>query len=445
MERPPREPSSGPSEPLRDPDFRRFWFGESVAMLGAQVSLLGIPLAAVLVLGATPLELGLLQAAAFVPFLLVVLPVGVWIDRVRRRPVLIFANLGRAVVLATVPVAALVGALSLPLLLLVAGAAGVLTVLFEVANQAYLPSLVAPERIGAANARLQASRSSAAIGGPGLAGLLVGVLGAPLALVVDAVSLAIAGTAIARIRRPEPRPESGPAVPLQRAVGEGVRFVLGQPMLRALAGEAGMFNLLWSGVEVAFLLYATADLGWDATTLGLAFSVGSIGSLIGSLGAGRIASRMGYGFALSLVMLLGTVPFAGLPFAVPGALGFLVVGASLFVGSVGVGGAVVLVVTLRQTAIPTELLGRATATYRLLTYGVIPIGAVLGGVLVEAVGARGALLVCTLGMALAPIWVLLSPLPRLRSIDGLRLERRPASVEGNRVAPGSVSAALETP
>lgn len=445
MTRPAQPEQPIPSEPLRDPDFRRFWLGESVAMLGSQVSLLGLPLAAVLVLQATPLELGMLRAAAFVPFLVIILPVGVWIDRIRRRPVLIGANLGRAAVIAVVPAAALTGTLSLPLLLLVAGSAGVLTVLFEVANQAYLPSLVAAERIGAANARLQASQSTAAIGGPGLAGVLVGALGAPLALAVDAVSLAIAGTAVARIRRPEPVPDSGPSVPLRRAVGEGVRFVLGQPMLRALAGEAGMFNMLWSGVQVAFLLYATADLAWDPTKLGLAFSIGSVGSLLGSLGVSRVAARFGYGRTLSFVMLLGTVPFVALAFAAPGPLGFIVASTSLFVGYVGVGGAIVLVVTLRQTAIPTELLGRAAATYRLLTYGVIPVGALLGGALVESIGARGALFACTLGIALAPIWIFLSPLPRLRSIGDLRLIPRARAAEGKPRPVGVVSGALDTP
>lgn len=408
-------------EPLRDPDLRRFWLGESAAMLGGQVSLLALPLAALLVLKATPVELGLLRAAVFLPFLLVTLPAGAWLDRVRRRPVLLSTNLLRAAALGLVPLAAVGGALSLPLLLAVALAVGALTVLFEVAYLAYLPSLVPAERIGPANVRLQASASVAQIGGPGLAGLLVGAVGAPIAIGVDALSLAAAGVAISRIRRDEPAPDAGVRTPLRRSIAEGLRFVLGQPILRALAGEAGMFNVLYSGAQVAFLVHATGLLGFSPSELGLAYSIGGLGALAGSLGIGRVAGRVGYGPALMLAMLVGTVPFVGLGLAAPGPWALPVVAASMLVGSCGVGAAIVLVVTLRQTAIPTHMLGRAQATYRLLTYGAIPVGAVLGGALVDAIGAQGAVLVCTLGIALAPIWIALSKLPRLRTVADARM------------------------
>jgi MFS family permease len=256
----------------------------------------------------------------------------------------------------------------------------------------------------------------------------VGAVGAPIAITVDAISLAFAGVMVGRIRQPEPSPDpAAHAVPIRQAVLEGVRFVRRQPILRALAGEAGMFNMLWSGVQVAFLLFATGELGFSPTTLGLAFSVGSIGSLLGSLTIGRVEQRFGYGRAISLAMVVGTAPFLGLAAATPGLLGFLVVAGSLFVGSYGVGAAIVLVVTLRQTATPPALLGRAAATYRLLTYGVIPIGALLGGVLVDLVGARAAILVCATGIALAPIWIFRSPIPRLRSIRDARMSAEPDS------------------
>ena len=403
-------------EPLRDPDLRRCWVGETAAMLGAQVSVQALPLAAVLVLQATPIELGILRAATFVPFLLVTLPAGAWIDRVRRRPIILATNLGRGAILAIVPLAALAGILSLPLLIAVAVLVGVLTVLFEVAYLAYLPSLVPAERIGPANARLQASGSVAQIGGPGLAGLLVGVVGAPIAIAVDAASLAIAGLAVSRIQRPEPPPPFAAGVPLRRAVGEGLRYVLGQPMLRGLAAEAAMFNLFWNGAQVAFLLFATGNLGYSATTLGFLYSLAGVGALVGSLSITAIQRRLRYGQALWRAMVLGTLPFVGLGLAGPGPVGFLAAAASLIVGSFGVGAAVVMAVTLRQSAIPSDLLGRAQATYRLLTYGAIPVGAILGGVLVDAIGAQSAVIACTLGVAVAPIWIFLSPLPRLRTL-----------------------------
>lgn len=193
-----------------------------------------------------------------------------------------------------------------------------------------------------------------------------------------------------------------------------------------------MFNVLNSGVQVAFLVYATSSLGFSAADLGLVYSIGGVGALAGSLSIGRIERRFGYGRALTLAMVVGTMPFLGLALAVPGAEALVTAAGSLFVGSYGVGAAIVLVITLRQTAIPRELLGRAQATYRMLTYGAIPVGAILGGALVDALGARGALLLCTGGIALAPIWIVLSPLPRLRTLADARMEAPapPASAPG---------------
>lgn len=409
-------------EPLRDADLRRFWIGETAAMFGGQISLLALPLTALLVLDASAVELGTLRAAIFLPFLVVTLPAGAWLDRVRRRPVLLATNVCRGVVLLIVPLAALTGVLSLPLLVVVALTIGTLSVLFEIAYLAYLPSLVHAERVGAANARLQASASVAQVGGPGIAGLLVGIIGAPLAIGLDAVSLLFAGVAISRIRRPEPAPDAAASrAPIARSIVDGLRFVLGQRMLRALAGEAGMFNVLYSGVQVAFLIDATSRLGFTPTELGLVYSIGGVGALVGSLSIGRIDRRFGYGRALTLAMLVGTVPFVGLGLAMPGPLAFAVTAGSMLLGSYGVGAAIVLVLTLRQTAIPRELLGRSQATYRMLTYGAIPIGAVVGGALVDVLGAHGAVIAFTAGIALAPIWILLSPLPRLRTLAQARI------------------------
>jgi predicted MFS family arabinose efflux permease len=318
--------------------------------------------------------------------------------------------------------------MSLPLLIVVALTIGVLSVLFEIAYLAYLPSLVRPERVGAANARLQASASVAQVGGPGIAGLLVGLIGAPLAMGIDAVSLLFAGLAISRIRRPEPAPDAAASrAPIVRSIADGLRFVLGQRMLRALAGEAGMFNVLYSGVQVAFLIDATSRLGFSPTELGLVYSIGGVGALVGSLSIGRIDRRFGYGRALVLAMLVGTVPFLGLGLVMPGPLALAAAAGSMLLGSSGVGAAIVLVLTLRQTAIPRELLGRSQATYRMLTYGAIPVGAIVGGALVDVVGAQGAVVACTAGIALAPIWILLSPLPRLRTLAEARIAMAPAA------------------
>jgi predicted MFS family arabinose efflux permease len=425
-----RRPGIADNEPLRDPDVRRLWIGETVAMVGAQISFLALPLAAILTLRATPVEVGILRAAGYIPFVLVILPAGAWLDRVRRRPVMLAANLGRSVSLAAVPAAFLLGVLSLPLLMVIAGLVGILTVLFEVAYLAYLPSLVGPERLSGANARFTASQSASQIGGPGLGGLLVGLIGAPLAIAFDAASLALSALAISRIGRPEPAPvvpEQRP--PMVRFVADGVRFVVGDPILRALAAEAGMYNALWAGAFVAFLLYATNDLGLDPTLLGLALAVGGAGSLLGSLAIERAERRFGFGRVLSVIMLLGTVPNVGLALVARGPFALPAVMAILGITGFGVGGVIVLVVTLRQTATPAALLARSAATYRLVTYGVVPFGAVAGGLLVDALGARAALLALTIGVAASPLWIFASPLPRMRHLADVVLTGPPASTE----------------
>lgn len=418
----------GPSDPSRDPDFRRFWLGETVSLVGSQVTTLALPLTAILVLDAGPAEIGILAAASFVPFLLFGLPAGAWIDRRRRRPVLIAANAGRAVLIGIVPLAAAIGALRFELLAAVAFLVGTLTVAFEVGHLAYVPRLVGPDRLLAANARLSASASAAEVGGPGLAGLLIGALSAPFALVVDAASYVVSAVSLASIRRPEPPPRFDATRPgIIPELREGFRTVFGHRVVRVLAAEAATFNVFNQVFLGVLLLHATRTLGFDAPTVGAVLSIGSIGALIGSFTAVPIARRLGLGRALVAMMVLACtmplfVPFVGGPPAIAAAVIALIFAFEGF----GIAVTVVNVISLRQAVTPDGMLGRMHATYRTLTYGMIPLGALLGGLLGELLGLRATLVVGAIGMAAAPLWVVFSPVPRIRTLaDVAMTEERP--------------------
>jgi MFS family permease len=400
----------------RDPSFRRFWAGEAISLLGSQVTALALPLSAVLLLDAGPAEMAILGLLSYLPFLVVTLPAGVWADRRRRRPLLLVANVGRAAALLAVPAGAWLGVLSLPLLYGVALVVGVLTVLFEVGYLAYVPHLVARHQLVDANARLQATSSAAEVGGPGLAGLLIAAVGAPVAILIDSASYLASAVLLLGISRGEPEPAA--ARRQSDIVGDirtGLRVTFTHPVLRAFALAAASNNLAWQIVEVVLLIYATQVLRLDPLAIGALFSVGAIGAVFGAVAAGRLGRRLGVGRTIVGAMVLcgaGTllVPLA----APPSALGWATLAVALFIGGFGNTISVVHVITVRQTITPDELLGRMNASYRTLTYGAIPVGALIGGVLGETIGLQATMAVGAVGVFLAPLWVLVSPVPGIR-------------------------------
>jgi MFS family permease len=400
----------------RDPSFRRFWTGEAISLLGSQVTALALPLSAVLLLDAGPAEMAILGLLSYLPFLVVTLPAGVWADRRRRRPLLLVANVGRAAALLAVPAGAWLGLLSLPLLYAVALVVWVLTVLFEVGYLAYVPHLVARHQLVDANARLQATSSAAEVGGPGLAGLLIAAVGAPVAILIDSASYLASAVLLLGISRGEPEPAA--ARRQSDIVGDirtGLRVTFTHPVLRAFALAAASNNLAWQIVEVVLLIYATQVLRLDPLAIGALFSVGAIGAVFGALAAGSLGRRLGVGRTIAAAMVLcgaGTllVPLA----APPSALGWATLALALFMGGFGNTISVVHVITVRQTITPDDLLGRMNASYRTLTYGAIPVGAMIGGVLGETIGLQATMAVGAVGVFLAPLWVLLSPVPGIR-------------------------------
>jgi MFS family permease len=397
------------------PGFRRLWIGETVSQFGTTVSQLALPLVAILVLHAPTFEVGLLTAFETAAFLLVGLLAGAWVDRMRFRWVLIVNDLIRAAMLGSIPLAQLLGVLTIGQLYVVALVTGVSTVFFDVAYQSYLPQLVDRESLVEGNAKLQASESVSQIAGPSIGGLLIQALTAPYAVLIDALSFLWSAGWVAAIRARPPRPERKPDRNLRREIGEGLRFVLGNRMLRAIAMCTGSANLFSSMAFAVFYVLLARDLHVSPGVIGLITSTSAIGGLIGSLVASRFAARVGQG------------PAIWISAAAAGPCGFVApfvqrdwTLALLAVAQIGMWMGIVVYnitqVSFRQGLCPPELLGRMNATMRFLVWGTMPLGGVLGGVLGGAIGVRETLLVVAVGGSLAFLPVFLSPLRRTREL-----------------------------
>jgi MFS family permease len=400
---------------LREFDFRQLFVADTVSQLGTQVSLLALPLVAVLALQASSFEVGVLAACDTLAFLLVGLPAGAWVDRLRRRQVLIAGDLGRAVLLGSVPLAWWAGRLTIVQLFVVAVLTGVCTVFFDVAYQSYLPHLVGRDHLVEGNAKLEVVRATNQIAGPTVAGLLIQWLTAPFAVAVDAVSYLGSALFVGRIRRREPKPERGPDAHLGREIMEGLRFVLGNRMLRSIAACTGSSNL-FSGISYAMEIVLLARvLHLSPGVIGLFMSGGAIGALVAAFAAAPVARWLGQGPTIWIVPAV-TAPFALL---VPIAQHGWLLWAAAVGNSVWGFGAVVYNVTqvsFRQGLCPERLLGRMNASIRFLVWGTMPIGAFLGGVLGQALGAREAIWIGAVGGLFSFIPVLLSPLRGMREL-----------------------------
>ena len=402
-------------------DFRRLWVGETISQFGSQVSLLAIPFIATVLLRATAFEVALLGALQFLPFLLFTLPAGAWLDRVRRRPVLISGDLVRVAALGTIPVAWALGALTIWQLYLVSFVAGAATVFFDVAYMSYLPALVERGDLVEGNGKLQASEASAQVVGPGLGGALIALVGAPLAIVADALSYLASALFVWRIDRPEPHPEAERRAaglirePLRRQIAEGLRFVLGNPHLRAIAGTTSASNLCSNLVYAIIPVYLYRELGLSAAAAGVIFGIGALGTLVGALVANRVAARVGLGRAIVGSVALNGPAMLLMPLAPHGTP------VPWLIGSVALGGFATVVyninqVSYRQAISPIAIQARMNATMRFIVWGTIPIGAILGGVIATAVGVHDAIWIGALGSCLPFLSVLLSPVRSLRAI-----------------------------
>lgn len=400
---------------LRNYDFRLLLSGAAVSQIGAQVTVVALPLVAVIELDASPMEVGLLTAAETAAFLLVGLPAGAWVDRMRRLPLLIRTDVVRAVTMLSLPLAAWAGALTMAQLYVAALITGVATVFFDIAHQSYLPGLLPREQLVAGNGALETARSSAQVAGPGLGGALVQLLGAPVALLADAIGYLVSALFLRGIRAREPRPAPVVGVPLRAQVAEGLVFVLRHPVLRMIAcatGIANFFSAMLMSVQTVFLV---RELDLPPGVLGLMLSASAVGGLAGALCAGPLARAVGQARVIWLSTVV-TGPFALLwPVAGHGAAAvwFAIASAAVFFGAVVYN---VAQVSFRQLLCPDALLGRMNATLRFMVWGTMPLGALLGGAVASAAGPRAAVWVCAAGFLLVPLPLLLSPLRRLRDL-----------------------------
>lgn len=370
---------------LRQRDFRLFWIGETTNKLGTTASAVAMPLVAVTALDATPFQVGLLTAFTWLPWLVVGLPAGAWVDRLPRRPVLIACDLVGAALFLAAPIGAWLGLLSIGQLLATALIAGVASVFAATAYQVYLPSLVDPGDLTEGNAKLHGSESAAQVAGPGVAGLLAALGGAVTALLADAVSFLVSAACLAGIRRTEPPRPVVERPRLRTQIGAGLRFVTRDPYLRVLMVFGATSNLALTGYQAILVVFLVREVGAGAGTVGLLLSLGSLGGVLGALIARPVARAIGSARGM-LLLELAAGPFALLiPLTTPGA-GLVL----LVVGLVGVGAGVVASnvssATFRLLYTPAELLGRVTATSRAINYSMMPLGAVLGGALASGIG-----------------------------------------------------------
>jgi MFS family permease len=400
---------------LGEHDFRQLFIADSGSQLGTQIGMLALPLVAALTLHATAFEMGVVSAADTLPFLLASLPAGAFVDRVRRRPVMIACDLARAATLISIPLAWWLGALTIWQVVVVAFVLGTFSAVFDVAYQSVLPHLVAPDQLVEGNSKLQAVAAVSQIGGPAAAGFVIRALTAPVAVGVNALTYVSSAVFLGRVRTRESRPEPAADRHFGRDIVEGLRFVGNNPLLRAIAAEAGSSNF-FSAMSSAMLIYLLAHtLGVGAGVIGALLSIASVGGLVGAMSATALARRVGEGRILWLSLAVTSPFMVGVPLMRNDYSLWLAAAAF----TVAVAGAVAFSVTsvsFRQRLAPPRLLGRVNATMRFLVIGAMPLGGLLGGALGTWLGVRPTLWIATVGSMLAFLPAFFSPLRSMRTL-----------------------------
>lgn len=400
-------------------DFVNFWMGETVSLFGTQVTALALPLTAVLTLRVTASQLGLLRFSQLAPFLVLPLPFGLWADRRRRIPLMVWANGARAALIGVVPLLALIHQLELGLLYALVFAVGICTVLFDVCWMSVLPTLVTDrDLLVEANGKVGASYSAAEVAGPGLGGALVAAISAPFALVIDACSYGLALVSLLSIRAHEDvAAAADPKRALATELVAGLRFVGGNPYLRVIAIVGGAFNFFFIFIEAMFVLYAVRTLSFSPAIVGVVLSASAVGGLAGSVSASRLTRRYPLGAVYTSAVVIGFSSLLLIPAAAgPKWVVAIMFVAGFFLTTAGIGVANVISVTLRQSVTPDRMMGRMTAAMRMLMYGLGALGALASGFVAGSLGLRAALLLAALGLSLSTLPLLLSPLPRLRAL-----------------------------
>jgi len=429
----------------RHPDFLKLWSAETISQFGSQITGLALPLVAVIVLDVSAFQVSVLFVLETAPFLLISLPAGVWVDRLPRRPILVIGDIGRAILLATVPIAYWMDALTIWQLYAVGLTVGVFTVFFDVAYQSYLPSLVEREQLVDGNSKLEISRSAAQLGGPAAAGVLIQVLKAPFAIVFDAVSFLVSGLFLFAIRKreenvPTRAERKAKGGSMKKELGEGLRWVLGNPYLRTICASTASFNFFSSMMGAILIVYLVRQLEMSAGLIGLVFAIAQLGYLAGALTANKVSTRIGVGPAIMTGAMCGVflllIPLA--PQDAHAAVPFLIV-AELF-ASYGVVLYNVTQVSMRQAITPERLQGRMNSVIRFIVWGVMPLGTLIGGALATRFDLHTAIWIGATGNALAWLPVTIGPVRTLREVPHVPDEtpERIAETESEALVPGAI-------
>jgi MFS family permease len=409
---------------FRNRDFALLFSGESISDLGTAVTGIAFPLVAIAVLHASAFEVGVVTAATNAAWLVVALPTGALVDRIRRRPVLIATDLLRAALLVTVPLAYAWHILTIGQLIVVAFGVSVGSVMFDIAYPAFLPSVVPEDRLVEGNGILEASINSAWVAGPTVGGFLVQLIGAPATLIADAASYLVSAITLGSIRASETHVRrDGPQQSMLRDIGEGLRYVMRHRMTAALTTAVTAANFIFGGYSAVIVVFLARQLGLAAGVIGVLFAVGAVGGVIGALVAGPLARRIGDARVLWLSAVLNVPAALVIPIASRGAgLAWFVVGQGVL--NAGIALFNVCARAAIQSSAPSHLLGRVTASIRVFSRGALPVGSLVGGGLASAFSPRIALLSMLAFYAVAPLRLFLSPIGRVRTVA----ELNPASV-----------------
>jgi len=401
----------------RHPDFLKLWAGESVSVFGSQVTVLAVPTVAILILHAGPFQVGILSALEFLAFPTLGLVAGVYADRLRRRPIMIICDIGRALALGSIPVAFLLNLLTLEQLYFVALLTGIFTVFFDVCYQSYLPALVDRPNLIEGNTKLEITRSTAQVAGPAVAGFLIQLIGGAKAVAVDAVSFFLSALALASITKPEPEPRPSTAsgasgfIPEMR---EGIDVVFRNPILWRIAACTATTNLGSNMVFGAvFLVFAYRQLHLSAGVVGVVFALSSVGALAGAFLAGWVARRLGIGPTLGVMVIVGGLALLATPLAVVG-VPAVILATTGFIEGLTIPIYNINQVSLRQAITPDRVQGRMNATMRTIVWGTIPLGAFIGGILGTSIGLVQTIVLGGILSTLAASWIVLGPVIRLR-------------------------------
>jgi MFS family permease len=403
----------------KDRNFLLFWSGETISFFGFQVTVLAVPYIAIEVLGAGPGQMGLLRFLEMIPFLLLGPLVGVLVDRHRRRPIMLGSNAVRALLVLAIPILYFTDTLSMSALFVIGVLAGVCSVLFDLSYLSFLPALVpGPKRLADANGKIGGAAGAAEASGPSLAGVLISAIGAPISLLLNGVSYLVSVVTLLMIRVPEPRPEQTAERHLGRELVEGMGYVIKHRYLRAIALVGGGSNFFISAIGTMFLLYAFREQDLSAYMVGIVFSIGAAGGVVGSFLSGWVLRRMPTGLAYMVALFVAYTGFALLPLADgPKPLVVVMFGFSHFLSYLGVSIVNVIILTLRQVITPSKLAGRMNGAMRTVMFGLGALGAPIIGFLAIQIGIREALFVAALGGVVFVITAaFFTPMARLKEM-----------------------------